>query len=72
MKDYRDDHSPDIALLLTVAQSVRDMLVVLGGPPDRIKAIDDCLRAVDLSKSRCFYCGSRTQSDLKQESGHHG
>jgi hypothetical protein len=54
VKDYRDDHSPDIALLLTVARAVRqcafslgfrgNALIQPGWESEHIKAIDDCLK----------------------------
>lgn len=43
MKDYRDDHSPDIALLLTVAQVVRQCAFSLGDA-DGWKAIDAAMK----------------------------
>ena len=46
MEDYRDEHSPDIALLLTLARVVR--VIILGdlgpGAAQHIKAIDDALK----------------------------
>lgn len=49
MKDYRDDHSPDIALLLTLAQAVRVIIFSDMGPgaSEHIKAIDDCLKSFE-------------------------
>jgi hypothetical protein len=44
VKDYRDDHSPDIALLLTVARAVREFTDMWPGASEHVKAIDDCLK----------------------------
>ena len=43
MKDYRDDHSPDIALLLTVAEIMRE-LTVTWGRPDLVGKMDAALK----------------------------
>lgn len=43
MKDYRDDHSPDIALLLTVAELLKKHILYGPNAPDR-KVLEDAMK----------------------------